>query len=318
VTAPPLDLRRAAVRQLARIDGVIGVGCGLKETAGRLTEHACWRVYVRTKLPERALDEASRVPRDVLGWPTDVIARAPARASAGETTAAVADGAMIANRHGVPGTLGCRAWIERTGQPVLLSNYHVLFGKNARRGDPIWRVWPGGAAHRYLTIARVLDGKAETIRYDGRPYFVDAAIGALDPLRAVDEAPPSGQIAAAELGSVVAKQGAATGRTTGRIVDICYPDRWFVDDRSLDAPNQLLIAPEDAPRTDAGETSGDDGDGFCDTGDSGSIVRDEADRAVGLLWGSNARGEGVASHIGPVLHALQIRLEPPWSSAGDA
>lgn len=304
--APPLHFRRTAIRRLACIDGVIGVGYGLKETAGVVTDQPCWRVYVRDKRPANALCPASRVPQHVLGRPTDIVTRAPLRAAAGETMPNVADGAMIANSHGVPGTLGCRAWMERTGQPLLLTSYHVLFGKNAQCGDRVWRVWPGAVAHRYRAIARNLAGKAETIRYDGERYFVDAAVAALDPLRAADDVALSRKTATAILGQLVVKCGAATGRTIGRVVDICYPDRWFANDRSVDAPNQLLIAPAEAS------------DAFCHTGDSGSIVCDDANCAVGLLWGSNARGEGVACHIGPVLHALGIRFEPPWSWAGDA
>lgn len=304
MTAPPRELRRRAERRLARVRGVIGVGWGLKETAGVVTRRPCWRVYVREKRPERALHAGGSVPGHLLGWPTDVIARTPARAAAGEPPPAATDGAMIANSRGVPGTLGCRAWMERTGQPVLLSSCHVLFGKNAQPGERVWRVWPGATAHRYRGLARNLEGKAEIVRYDGELYFVDAAVAALDPLRAAEGDAPRAETASACLGQRVVKRGAATGRTAGRIVDVCYPDRWFADDRSLDAPNQLLIAPADGLR-------------FCDPGDSGAVVRDEADRVVGLLWGNNARGEGVACHIAPVLQALRIGLEPPWTSAGE-
>jgi hypothetical protein len=322
VIVPPRDRHRRASRRLARIPGVVGVGCGLKETAGVSTDQPCWRVYVREKRPARTLSAAARIPGQLLGWPTDVIARAPARAAAGETMPIVADGALIANSQGVPGTLGCRAWVQRTGQPLLLSSHHVLFGKNAQRGDRVWHVCPGTAAHRYHPIARNLEGRAETIRYDGQPYFVDAAVAALDPLRAAESSAAPGRPAAATLGQLVIKHGAATGRTIGRIVDICYPDRWFAHELSLDAPNQLLIAPADAPPRDAtrapSQAASDPPPVFCQTGDSGSVVRDDTDAVVGLLWGSNARGEGVACHIGPVLHALRIGLAPPWSSAGEA
>lgn len=316
--APPLDRHRAATRRLADIPGFLGVGCGLKETAGVITEQPCWRVYVRAKQPIRALRAAARVPRDLLGWPTDVIARTPARAAAAETMPIVADGALIANSQGVPGTLGCRAWVQRTGQPLLLSSHHVLFGKNAQRGDRVWHVRPGAAAHRYHPIARNLEGRAETIRYDGQPYFIDAAVAALDPLRATESIASPARRAVATLGQLVVKHGATTGRTTGRIIDICYPDRWFAHEQSRDAPGQLLIAPADA--SPPGETRGpsDARPAFCHTGDSGSVVRDDTGAVVGLLWGSNARGEGVACHIGPVLQVLRIGLAPPWLSAGDA
>jgi hypothetical protein len=63
--------------------------------------------------------------------------------------------------------------------------------------------------------------------------------------------------------------------------------------------NQLLIRPLTESR---GPSS------FCEKGDSGAIVEDEAGRPIGLLWGRNHRGEGLAAPIGPVLEALDIVL----------
>jgi hypothetical protein len=304
-----LSLCRHVRRRLRHVAGVIGVGFGLKRTAGVITPEKAWRVYVDAKLPNRDLATSARVPPDLDGCPTDVISRAPARvvsaaASARELTDnLLVDGGMIANKNGVPGTLGCRAWLDATDQPVVLGSHHVLLGKKAQAGDLVWRVCAGPVEARYVAIARLHGGKAGIVDYGGDRYFVDAATAAIDPLIAEFESEvPSGPAALAVLGSLVSKIGAATGRTAGRIVDICYPDRWFSECESLDAPNQLLIAP----------TATSDGPGehvFCRTGDSGSVVRDGCGSVVGLLWGSNARGEGVACHIAPVMDALAIRLE---------
>ena len=215
---------------------------------------------------------------------------------------------MIANQKGVPGTLGCWASRTVTGEPVLLSNYHVLFGKRCRLGDVIWRVRPGHPKNDFQPIARSLLGKAGSVKFRGADYFIDAAIGSRDESAAArdEESATDSWPAAADavLGSLVSKAGAATGRTAGTIVDVCYPDRWHYDLESAAAPNQLLIQPElDA----AGEKS----EAFSRMGDSGAVIRDGASCVVGLLWGSNSRGEGIACHIGPVVSELGIRLRTP-------
>ena len=42
---------------------------------------------------------------------------------------------------------------------------------------------------------------------------------------------------------------------------------------------------------------------------SGSLIVNGTGEAVGLLWGANTRGDGVASPIGPVLHSMSITLD---------
>jgi hypothetical protein len=48
---------------------------------------------------------------------------------------------------------------------------------------------------------------------------------------------------------------------------------------------------------------------FSADGDSGAVVVDAANKAIGLLWGTNVRGEGIACPIAPVLYAMNITLE---------
>lgn len=287
-------------RRLAGVRGVTGVGFGLKETAGKRIPLLAWRIYLTEKLPRKQLSPGGLVPSWLLGLPTDVIQRESTLASSNKQDAF--EGAMIANQKGVPGTLGCWAWSEVTGEPVLLSNYHVLFGKRGQPGDVIWRVRLGHPKNDFQPIARSLLGKAGNIKFLGTDYFIDAAIGIRDGSveATYNESTTESRPAAADavVGSLVSKCGAATGCTVGRIVDVCYPDRWHYDLESAAAPNQLLIQPESDGKSKA----------FSGVGDSGAVIRDAASRIVGLLWGSNARGEGIACHIGPVLKGLGIRL----------
>jgi hypothetical protein len=50
------------------------------------------------------------------------------------------------------------------------------------------------------------------------------------------------------------------------------------------------------------------GDTFTAAADSGAALRDEAGAVIGLLWGADARGYGLACPIAPVLRLLHVRL----------
>jgi hypothetical protein len=291
---------------VAEVPGLAGVGFGLKETAGKLTQTSAWRIYVMKKLPHRQLPQSERIPNTLLGLATDVLESRPTFTPSRGGLENSLEGAMIANGKGVPGTLGCWAVHEATGRSVLLSNYHVLFGKGCQPGDMIWKLQRRGVEDQYEPIGKILTGKAATVSYRGTDYFIDAAIAEGDVLHdeASQQLDPEKRTAGtgeAMLGSLVSKVGAATRRTFGMIVDFCYPDQWYCDMRSANAPNQILIQP-------ISDGAGDEIKVFSRLGDSGAVIRDGSGGVVGLLWGSNARGEGVACHIGPVVSELGIRF----------
>lgn len=290
-------LRPSVCLVLCRKPYVIGVGLGLKQVEGRATETLAWRVYVTHKAARNELRAEEQIPTSLFGLPTDVIERASPRASSGLGTGVsramvLGDGTAIANSKGVPGTLGGLAWHRASGSLVLMSSFHVLFGKQARRGDRVWRL-----DGPLTAVARNIDGKATTVRLSGQRYFIDAAIAALDVQP--DLPAPGPEVPAwrgtrfATPGTRVWKRGAATGDSFGVIVDVCYPDRWHSEWVNEDAPNQILIQPTHGPH-------------FSAAGDSGAVLRDLEHYAVGLLWGCNARGEAVACHMRPVVRALGI------------
>lgn len=98
-------------------------------------------------------------------------------------------------------------------------------------------------------------------------------------------------------GEAVRKIGAATGLTVGTVVDVAYPDVAAIENRVYAAPRQILIRAAH-------------GQAFSSEGDSGAAVVNTREEVVGLLWGTTARGEGVACHIEPALRALDISLVP--------
>lgn len=293
---------------LLRNSGVLGVGYGLKETNGEVTSIPAWRVYVRSKTALSQLSAADRVPVSIAGIATDVVARSMTSQSAGSVTTGIGYGSRIANSRGVPGTLGCLAHTLQDRRPVFLSNWHVLFGNGAEKSGQVWLVDETDGTRRFSGIGRSLYGKIGTVRLDGEDYYVDCAVGSFLPPERRKRRPGQRAWARASMvtghdtakpGYRVTKTGAATGITSGIVVDTNYPDFVWIEGRAYSAPGQLLVQPIKGCKA------------FSDEGDSGAVITNTANKVVGLLWGTNCRGEGIACPIGPVLNSLNIVLGLP-------
>lgn len=216
-------------------------------------------------------------------------------------------GARIANSRGVPGTLGCIVRSLADGRPLLLSAWHVLFGRRARKHEIVWLVEESDSGRRFLEIGRVLYGHVGAIRFGGEAHFVDCAVAYCSgaqkspresmPLSRGEAFPLLLGETGVEPGCLVKKTGAATGATAGEVVDVKYSTT--ATSGVHPCLRQLLIRPKEGCPVFAAE------------GDSGALVTDSHSRAVGLLWGSTSRGEGIACPIAPVLHALNIALRGP-------
>lgn len=219
----------------------------------------------------------------------------------------VRPGMAIANKEGVPGTLGCFVQLVKDQSWAALTNGHILIGKNAQPGQVYWEIkYFTDGRYTCKNAGKTIAAYIGMITLNNKPYFVDCAIGSC-----ANKKPPNyfpgetcdiNGIAKPQLGERVKKIGARTGLTFGSIVDIAYQDYAYIDGKAFEAPNQLLISPDDKTRR------------FSSGGDSGSIVLNARNQVIGLLWGSNANGEGIASPIAPVLLALGIKI--PESKTG--
>jgi hypothetical protein len=136
---------------------------------------------------------------------------------------------------------------------------------------------------------------------DGDTYFVDCALTSLDGeetfpawLEEALAALPAYTIPEAGPGLEVSKRGATTGTTQGILVDVAYPDLPVIEGRAWQAPGQLLIDSRDPLLN------------FSAPGDSGAAVVDAAGAVIGLLWGSNDFGQGIACPIAPVFACLDV------------
>jgi len=131
---------------LLALQNVVGVGVGYKETGGKKTDQLAVTVLVKKKLPARHLSSTHCVPRTLSEIVTDVI-------EVGEVTILsrldrlrpAHPGLSIGHYRITAGTFGAVVRDKKTGQPLILSNNHVLAnitnGKDGRAqiGDPIYQ-----------------------------------------------------------------------------------------------------------------------------------------------------------------------------------
>lgn len=209
----------------------------------------------------------------------------------------ISAGAAIANTNGVPGTLGCLGLARDDGRLVFLTSHHVLFGAGAREQDTVW-IAADGDHRSFHRAARVRHGRCGTVCHEGIDVHVDCATAEINR----QYAPQQSRVTAGQQesslapGDRVTKTGAATGTTEGIVVATDYSDSARVDGLRRITPGQILVRPA-VP-----------GGVFSADGDSGAVLRNEDDVVVGLLWGVDARGFGLACPIAPVLKVLHLSL----------
>lgn len=310
---------------------VVGVAVGHKVVAGRDTGSACIVVYVDHKAAEAALRRRDLVPKELDGVRTDVVESGRFRALPLLETLAVSHTAKVRPAPGgvsighakiTAGTLGILAH-RTSGEAVILSNNHVLANSNAaQRGDPILQPGPydgGRPGDAVATLAefvpivfqeKEIGGLARLLERalspllapmglgvrplpSGKTNLIDAAIAKPNAAELVApdvlEIGRVSGVAEAAIGKRVKKSGRTTGLTQGRIT-------------ALDASVEVDYG---------GKTARFRGQAVSDIpsrgGDSGSLIVDESNRAVGLLFAGGATTT-ILNPIEPVLEAFGLRI----------
>ncbi|MEW6662691.1 MAG: hypothetical protein ACOY9Y_15650 [Bacillota bacterium] len=317
---------------LMNLPNVVGVGRGTKTVRGEDTGRTAVVVLVEKKVPEKELARGQRIPKLLGETPTDVLEVGEIRLlnRTGYSRPAY-PGMSIGHYKSSAGTFGALVKDRRTGQPLILSNNHVVanatdgYDANARIGDPVLQpgAYDGGTMEqvvgyleRYIPLrreyasARCRTAKAaekivnQVLRLiwrnyrialqKGVPYdnLVDAAVVRPVSLEAVgSEILEVGKIkgvAEAQNGMRVKKSGRSSGLTTG----------------TVQVTRATLTV------TISGNQKGMFADQFVTTGmskggDSGSLVLDMNNNAVGLLFaGSDTKT--VCNRIQNVMDMLQI------------
>ncbi len=312
-------------------ENVLGVAVGRKVVGGRETEEACIVVYVDHKEAEASLRRRDLVPKLLDGVPTDVVATGQIRALAQLETLALSHtgrlrpapgGVSIAHSDVTAGTLGVLAH-RVTGEPVILSNNHVLANSNAgHAGDAVLQPGPYDGGRPQDAIAKLaefvpivfsereLSGLGRFLERalasllapmglglrrlpSGKTNLVDAAIAT--PLAADLVAPdileigPVAGIAAAALGLRVKKSGRTTGLTRGKVTGLEATVEVDYGGKTAVFRGQVVS------------------DILSRGGDSGSLIVDDANRAVGLLF-AGGDTTTILNPIDAVLAALRLRI----------
>ena len=194
----------ARARQaFGQIDGVIGVGFGLKQTGGDFKDDIAIVVFVGEKKPDADLSPAERIPTSFEGYRTDVRIAPRVRPGACDNTATystIQGGIQITPKGTTTapntivfndGTLGCivRRRNDASRENVyVLSNKHVMHTPTSGVDDYVYHPYGPGAENKDSnTLGPVqrggVYGDVPFVVTPGSPpqnFFIDCAIARLD------------------------------------------------------------------------------------------------------------------------------------------
>ena len=165
--------------------------------------------------------------------------------------------------------------------------------------------------------------------FNGKNYFIDCALVSIESTvgslqRMVEVNDGKGNLLIrdihgvedATVGMIVKKIG-VNGYTTGKVEAIDFgPANLHVEFRTatLDVLNVIKIS----PLTELSDGVLGSSKAFCSAGDSGSLVLNQNNNVVGLLFAADAAGFGYAAHIKPIMDKLQITIDPTPSASAQA
>ena len=150
--------------KLLGLENVIGVGIGpkmVREVSTGSSKHSVV-ILVRRKLPEDKLHVSQVVPKDVEGIETDVIEVGDIKLlSRTERLSPIQPGASIGHYKITAGTFGALVRDKNTGEPLILSNNHVIANgtdghdNRGKVGDPVLHPGPHDGGTMKDMIGRV-------------------------------------------------------------------------------------------------------------------------------------------------------------------
>jgi len=275
---------------------VTAVAVSLKYFHGRVSPHVpCITFFVAEKIPRNV------VPEEIEGVPTDVVeAGTPALLASmphkpGQKLRPAKPGTSVSHFNVSSGTFGCL--VEDDQHKYVLSCAHVLANATASVGDAVLQPgsFYGGAVSndQIASLTKTLLGSGA--------FIADAAIAKADDPSMVDPdilgiGKPSGVRTLNSVGWAVQKSGDITGVTRGVVVGI----------KGTVGPLQINGVPN-VYFNDVIITTG-----MSANGDSGSLLLDNQNRAIGLLFAGLQFGSSYVvswySPIDTVLQNLGVRL----------
>lgn len=323
------ELLSTVSKRLFTKPNITATGIGYKRTAGKKTSELCIVCSVETKVALTSLRERDIIPRTIDGIPTDVHPTGAIHALSLPTGRfrPAPGGVSIGHVHITAGTLGCL--VKSGDKTFILSNNHVLANSNmASPGDMILQPGPfdGGTVERdqiaklteFIPIifeneaggcifARVITGafnffaritgsgmRLQSINIRSKPNLVDCAIAEPfsegDVVNEILETVSITGMAEGVLDMEVKKSGRTTGLTTGVIDQTDATVRVnFGAGKTALFTDQLIAGP------------------MSRGGDSGSLVLNNLDEVVGLLF-AGSTNTAIINRIQNVFSSLNVTL----------
>lgn len=302
-------LQPAVQELLQKYPHVDHVGVGVKETRGWMTGELCFRVYVHEKVNAEKLGRRWTIPSHIMGAKTDVLEKHAVLQQAADFAnyRPLRGGICIGNELNSNiflsflgyGTMGCLARkADASNKLVGLSAQHVLTNGFVPVG-PVGPLTPIGLRIGQPTTASVFGivtnvvGKISQLS----SAALDCGIFEIETDEATFISNAGSEymvqgfnnltgVAQAVCYEVVRKRGAATGITSGVVVDVKFEGTKILINPCTDFVN------------------------FSEPGDSGAVIVNSANKVVGLLIGGSRTNptKGVAQHIKPVLTELNITI----------
>jgi hypothetical protein len=173
-----LEAQRRFQQELLSKSGVVGVGIGYKNVESNGDSEMALVAMVEQKKPKEALRDEDLVPPDIDGAKTDVIEVGIIRAQVNsgpkdQWRPLIPSGVSIAHYLVTAGTFGILVYDTTTGEPLILSNNHVLANSNdSLIGDAILQPGPtDGGKNPADAIAKLW--KYAKLTYIGDPFVGD-------------------------------------------------------------------------------------------------------------------------------------------------
>lgn len=312
-----LAIKESLENNLITMPSVNGIGVGMKWVDGVPTDTPAILVFVQKKLPESnvvSMYSASEIiPPIIDGVPTDVIEVGDiVKQNLRSRARPIQPGYSIGQKGVTAGTIG-GFFIDRKGDPVVLSNNHVLANENkAKIGDYIYQPGPLDAGSLNTSISGwdepvinlpyfatlkdivPLTNSSVNLQDSSTALIHDKIIkaGLINPVYPTINQPLKG-FAAPVVNTQVQKCGRTSGYTTGRIMALNASFTVAYSLGSLKFNNCVVCSAMSAG------------------GDSGSIIADMSMNAVALLFAGSPKVT-IATPIQTVVNQYGLSL---WKSA---
>ncbi len=319
---------------LLSLNNVVGVGQGIKQKNGKMLKQKCITVLVKNKVPQKQLNNHEQVPQNIEEKETDVIEVGDVELLSQNNTRLnksrpAQPGVSIGHYKITAGTFGAVVKDKKTGQALILSNNHVLAnisdGRDGRayKGDEILQPGSydgGGESDIIAYLERFAPIYNNEVNERGKVSCLSRGFTRLITLfnnilsssyrqknNKIDGAvakPKSEDIIEQEiigigkvngtvqpkLGMKVIKSGRTTGVTTSIIKAVDVTIKVRLSDNASTYFNDQILA-----------------DSFSRPGDSGSLVVDKNNRAVGLLF-AGSKQSSIFNRIDNVCENLEIEI----------